>query len=44
MGRRTIKKKSPSTGRPSTFFLIALALGVLIIAFIFMQAISHPAR
>jgi hypothetical protein len=41
VGRRTIKRKGEA-GRPSTFFLIALALGVIIVLALFIQVISHP--
>ncbi len=42
-GRRRIRREQPA-GRPSIFFMVALALGILIVLWFFVQTLRHPAK
>jgi hypothetical protein len=38
----TRKKRAPQSQRPSTFFILALLLGVMLVAYGFIQMIRRP--
>ncbi len=39
---RRKRKDMPAAGRPSLFFIIALALGLILLAWVAFEAITHP--
>jgi hypothetical protein len=41
---RRKRKNMPAAGRPSLFFLIALALGLILLAWVAYEAVSHPVK
>ena len=45
MGRRTTRRpgRPQTTNRPSTFFIIALAAGVIFVLWLFAHMIARPA-
>jgi len=40
-GKRRIRREQPA-GRPSIFFIVALAAGILFLLWFFVQALKHP--
>jgi hypothetical protein len=40
-GKRRIRHEQPA-GRPSIFFIVALAAGILFLLWFFVQALKHP--
>jgi hypothetical protein len=40
-GRRRIRQEQ-TAGRPSIFFIVALAAGILFLLWFFLQALKHP--
>lgn len=45
MGRKRIKRRGQvQAGRPSAFFLIALAIGVAVLIIVFVQVVRHPQK
>src|SRR6266568_8488349 len=40
-GKRKIRREQPA-GRPSIFFILALAAGILFLLWFFVQALKHP--
>ena len=41
-GKRRIRREQPAAGRPSIFFIVALAVGILFLLWFFVQALKHP--